>query len=106
MKLPLLKKIIAESLKAIECRCYYYSSSRIQKMSEQLTSEAVSVVEASSKVSHTTFETLKFDNLVLRTLPIDPITENYVREVKNACFSQVSVIHILFKINFKMNFDN
>lgn len=36
-----------------------------------------------------TFENLKFDNLVLRTLPIDPITENYVREVKNACFSRV-----------------
>lgn len=36
-----------------------------------------------------TFETLKFDNLVLRTLPIDPITENYIREVPNACFSRV-----------------
>ena len=36
-----------------------------------------------------TFETLNFDNLALRSLPIDPITENYVREVKNACFSKV-----------------
>ncbi|CAF0971086.1 unnamed protein product, partial [Brachionus calyciflorus] len=35
------------------------------------------------------FETLNFDNLVLRTLPLDPITENYVRQVKNACFSKV-----------------
>ena len=37
-----------------------------------------------------TFETLNFDNLALRSLPIDPITENYVREVKNACFSRVT----------------
>lgn len=37
-----------------------------------------------------TFETLNLDNLALRTLPIDPITENYVREVKNACFSRVT----------------
>jgi hypothetical protein len=37
-----------------------------------------------------TFESLNFDNLVLRTLPIDPIKQNYVREVKNACFSLVT----------------
>lgn len=43
-------------------------------------------------MSTKTFETLNFDNLVLRTLPIDPITENYVRQVKNACFSKVSLI--------------
>ena len=36
-----------------------------------------------------TFETLAFDNLALRSLPIDSIRENYVREVKNACFSLV-----------------
>jgi hypothetical protein len=37
----------------------------------------------------TTFETLKFDNLSLRSLPIDQIKDNYVRQVKNACFSKV-----------------
>lgn len=37
-----------------------------------------------------TFETLKFNNLALETLPIDTITENYVRPVKKACFSKVS----------------
>ena len=37
-----------------------------------------------------TFETLKFDNLTLRSLPIDPIEENYIREVRNACFSRVN----------------
>jgi hypothetical protein len=36
-----------------------------------------------------TFETLKFDNLALKTLPIDSITDNYVREVRDACFSKV-----------------
>lgn len=40
------------------------------------------------------FETLKFDNRTLRVLPIDPITENYVREVKDACFSKVYITDI------------
>ena len=52
-----------------------------------------------SNQSSKTFETLKFDNLVLRSLPIDNITENYVREVKNACFSMVKkLIQRLIKI--------
>lgn len=33
---------------------------------------------------------LKFDNSALRILPVDPIKENYVREVPSACFSRVS----------------
>ena len=37
-----------------------------------------------------TLESLKFDNLALRTLPIDPIKENYVRQVKGSCFSLVN----------------
>ena len=36
-----------------------------------------------------TLETLNFDNKVLRSLPIDPIEDNYVRTVNNACFSRV-----------------
>ena len=36
-----------------------------------------------------TFESLNFDNLALRALPIDPISENYVREVPNSVFSRV-----------------
>lgn len=39
--------------------------------------------------SMATFETLKFDNLALRTLPLDSIEENYVRNVSGACFSHV-----------------
>ncbi|CAF4167838.1 unnamed protein product, partial [Rotaria magnacalcarata] len=34
-------------------------------------------------------EGMKFDNLALRVLPIDPIEENYVRTVSGACFSKV-----------------
>ncbi len=34
-------------------------------------------------------ENLNFDNLVLRSLPIDPIKDNYVRVVNGACFSLV-----------------
>ncbi|GBN19365.1 Selenoprotein O [Araneus ventricosus] len=35
------------------------------------------------------FNALKFDNLALRKLPIDPIDRNYVRTVNGACFSKV-----------------
>merc|ERR1719374_297896 len=35
-------------------------------------------------------ESLKFDNLALRTLPIDPQTEVYPRQVPGACFSRVT----------------
>ncbi|XP_064471322.1 protein adenylyltransferase SelO-1, mitochondrial-like isoform X4 [Ornithodoros turicata] len=37
-----------------------------------------------------TFETLKFDNLALRVLPIDTEERNYVRTVRGACFSRVN----------------
>lgn len=43
----------------------------------------------SDKYNMTTLETLNFDNMVLRSLPIDPVTENFVRQVPNACFSLV-----------------
>ena len=33
---------------------------------------------------------IRFDNLALRTLPIDSVEENYVRSVSGACFSRVS----------------
>ncbi|KAH8024516.1 hypothetical protein HPB51_025143 [Rhipicephalus microplus] len=37
-----------------------------------------------------TLETLRFDNLALRTLPVDKETRNYVRTVSGAVFSRVS----------------
>ncbi|XP_076090895.1 protein adenylyltransferase SelO, mitochondrial-like [Mytilus galloprovincialis] len=37
----------------------------------------------------TTLETLNFDNSALRSLPIDTVTDNYVRSVAGACFSKV-----------------
>ncbi|XP_028401083.1 protein adenylyltransferase SelO, mitochondrial-like [Dendronephthya gigantea] len=43
----------------------------------------------SEKRNMTTLETLNFDNLALRSLPIDPVKENFVRQVPNACFSLV-----------------
>lgn len=36
-----------------------------------------------------TLETLKFDNLALRSLPIDKETKNVIRQVKGACYSLV-----------------
>ena len=36
-----------------------------------------------------TLETLTFDNLALRSLPIDPVKEVIPRQVKGACFSRV-----------------
>ncbi|XP_033625295.1 protein adenylyltransferase SelO, mitochondrial-like [Asterias rubens] len=35
-------------------------------------------------------ESLNFDNLVLRTLPIDPEKKNFTRPVKGACFSKTT----------------
>ena len=34
-------------------------------------------------------EKIRFDNLALRVLPLDPVDENYVRTVSGACFSRV-----------------
>ena len=36
-----------------------------------------------------TLETLNFDNRALRSLPIDPVEENRVRQVNGACFSRI-----------------
>lgn len=36
-----------------------------------------------------TLETLHFDNLVLRTLPLDKEKANFTRSVPDACFSRV-----------------
>ena len=36
-----------------------------------------------------TLETLKFNNLALRSLPIDKETQNVIRQVEGACFTLV-----------------
>ncbi|CAF2391635.1 unnamed protein product [Rotaria sp. Silwood2] len=41
------------------------------------------------KLARQPMEGIKFDNLALRTLPIDSVQENYVRTVSGACFSKV-----------------
>lgn len=43
-----------------------------------------------SSVRSKRIEELRFDNAVLRALPVDPEERNFVRQVKNACFSRVS----------------
>ncbi|XP_034336924.2 protein adenylyltransferase SelO, mitochondrial [Magallana gigas] len=40
-------------------------------------------------MSSGSLESLNFDNLVLRSLPIDSEEENYIRQVSGACFSKV-----------------
>lgn len=45
---------------------------------------------AAADTDTVTLDTLKFDNQVIRELPVDPIPDNYVRRVENACFSKVS----------------
>lgn len=37
-----------------------------------------------------TLDNLPFDNAAIRELPIDPIPDNHVRIVPNACFSKVA----------------
>lgn len=65
---------------------------QLRKIREfQLHKNLKTVSSMADQQKHATFETLNFDNLALRSLPIDTITENYVREVKNACFSKVKV---------------
>ncbi|XP_014674524.1 PREDICTED: selenoprotein O-like isoform X2 [Priapulus caudatus] len=44
----------------------------------------------SSMAATSTLEKLKFDNKVLRSLPIDEEAENYTRQVPGACFSRVT----------------
>lgn len=44
--------------------------------------------ESSSNLA--TLETLNFDNLALRSLPIDPREDNVQRQVRGACFSKVT----------------
>ncbi|XP_060580339.1 protein adenylyltransferase SelO, mitochondrial-like [Ruditapes philippinarum] len=48
----------------------------------------VTLVRAFSTMA--SFETLKFDNLALKSLPIDPVKENTIRQVPGACFSLVN----------------
>jgi len=43
---------------------------------------------------------LKFDNLALRTLPIDPVEDNYVRSVSGACFSRVNLQYFPWSFHF------
>ncbi|CAL1264867.1 unnamed protein product [Larinioides sclopetarius] len=47
------------------------------------------VKKYTSSNSMSSFNAMKFDNLALRKLPIDPIDRNYVRTVNGACFSKV-----------------
>ena len=82
------------------------------QINKSLTKAATSM--ASQEKHQSTFETLHFDNLALRSLPIDSIGENYVREVKNACFSKVKnktlkIYFILLKSmhsNFQLDITN
>ena len=46
-----------------------------------------------------TLETLKFDNLALRSLPIDPEEENYVRQVPGRYwYFRLRVFRVLFQV--------
>lgn len=50
---------------------------------------ANNISTSSAISSDVTLETINFDNLALRSLPIDPNEKIYPREVKGACFSRV-----------------
>ena len=51
-------------------------------------------VFSSRRANMATLKSLNFDNLALRTLPLDTEKDNYVREVKNACFSPVEPLPV------------
>jgi hypothetical protein len=66
-----------------------------------LKASPLSTIQIKRDKGQFTMETLNFDNKVLRALPIDEITENYCRQVKNACFSKVINISNKFPLYFK-----
>ena len=78
MRIFVKPPIFSLSNRLLKPSCFYF-----------LLMSSAAVVTASSSANNKTFETLHFDNLALRSLPVDPITENYTREVRNACFSRV-----------------
>ena len=59
---------------------------------------------AASSVGLTTFESLNFDNLALKSLPLDPVAENYVREVRGACFSKVRPLWVWWNLGDVLGF--
>jgi len=54
----------------------------------------------SKQLSILAMDDLKFDNLALRTLPIDPVEDNYVRSVSGACFSRVNLQYFPWSFHF------
>ena len=62
----------------------------------------VLIVTSANMSDHVTFEMLNFDNLALRTLPIEKETDNYVRQVKGACFSKVYIHHYINSKNYSI----
>lgn len=65
--------------------CYFFGKSFARAVTLQLNSCSQRLVLRNMA----TLESLKFDNLALRTLPIDPVKENFVRQVNSSCFSMV-----------------
>lgn len=54
------------------------------------TMSSTAVASSAADTDTVTLDTLKFNNQVIRELPVDPIPDNYVRRVENACFSKVA----------------
>ena len=63
------------------------ASSSILCIKRPYCSDLQNLLECKHKMA--TLETLNFDNLALRTLPIDEEKRNFVRQVYGACFSRV-----------------
>jgi serine/tyrosine/threonine adenylyltransferase len=64
-------------------------NTNLNKTTKILASIMTSKISVPSRSEHATLETINFDNLALRSLPIDPIEKIYTRNVKGACFSRV-----------------
>ncbi|CAF1394016.1 unnamed protein product, partial [Didymodactylos carnosus] len=58
---------------------------RVEKVSRKNPLHLINFINYSTGMD----QNIKFDNLALKTLPIDPVEENYTRTVSNACFSRV-----------------
>lgn len=66
------------------------SAKPIPRATTTTMSSAATATSAAAAALGSTLDTLPFDNQVIRELPVDPIPDNYVRRVENACFSVVA----------------
>jgi hypothetical protein len=76
-----------------DIRCYSMSSGMgdsFDHVCRKITDDLRLMAANDQDVLSATLDTLHFDNLALRELPVDTVVDNTQRQVRGACFSRVS----------------